>query len=107
LLIRAEAEAWQNQLTAAATDLNTVRGRAGLMPTTATDQAGLLAAIAHERQVEFFTEWGQRWFDLKRTGAINATLGSLKPTWTADASLLPIPLNEIEADPNLTQNPGY
>ncbi|TDX01425.1 RagB/SusD family nutrient uptake outer membrane protein [Dinghuibacter silviterrae] len=106
-LIRAEARAWQNNLSGAASDLNAVRSRAGLAATTATTQAGLLTAIAHERQVELFTEWGHRWFDLKRTGTINTVLGTLKPTWTSDAQLLPIPLKEISADPNLTQNPGY
>jgi hypothetical protein len=106
-LIRAEARAWQNNLTGAATDLNAVRARAGLGATAANTQAGLLTAIAHERRVELFTEWGHRWFDLKRTGALDAVLGPLKPTWTSDARLLPIPLQEIAADPNLTQNPGY
>lgn len=106
-LIRAEARAQQNNLTGAASDLNTIRTRAGLGATTAASQSTMLSAIAHERQVELFTEWGHRWFDLKRTGAIDAVLSAEKPTWTPDASLLPIPRNEIQADVNLTQNPGY
>jgi hypothetical protein len=106
-LIRAEARAEQNNLSGAAADLNAIRARAGLGAATASDQTSLLAAIAHERQVELFTEWGHRWFDLKRTGAINAVLGTEKPTWTPDASLLPIPKLELQADVNLTQNPGY
>lgn len=106
-LIRAEARAEQGNLTEAASDLNIVRARAGLAATTVTTQGALIAAILHERRVELFTEWGHRWFDLKRTGNIDAVLGGLKSTWTPDAALLPIPLNEISADPNLTQNPGY
>ncbi|HEV2478390.1 MAG TPA: RagB/SusD family nutrient uptake outer membrane protein [Puia sp.] len=106
-LIRAEARAGQNNLSGAAADLNAIRTRAGLAATTATGQSALLAAIAHERQVELFTEWGHRWFDLKRTGTIDAVLGAEKPTWTPDASLLPIPRLEIQADVNLSQNPGY
>ena len=47
------------------------------------------------------------WFDLKRTGTIDAVIGSLKPTWNDDYRLAPIPQLEIAADPNLTQNPGY
>ena len=106
-LIDAEARAQQGDISGAATKLNAVRNRAGLGNTTAITQTDMLAAIAHERQVELFTEWGHRWFDLKRTGTINATLGVEKSSWTSDAALLPIPLLEIEADPNLTQNQGY
>lgn len=106
-LIRAEARAEQNNLSGAAADLDAIRTRAGLGATTASGQASLLEAIAHERQVELFTEWGHRWFDLKRTGTINAVLGTEKPTWTPDASLLPIPKMEIQADVNLSQNAGY
>jgi hypothetical protein len=106
-LIRAEARAEQNNLSGAAADLNVIRTRAGLGATTASGQSAILAAIAHERQVEFFSEWGHRWFDLKRTGAINAVLGAEKPTWTPDASLLPIPRLDIQADVDLKQNPGY
>ena len=106
-LIRAEARAWQGNLSGAASDLNVVRTRAGLGATTAATEPALLTAIAHERRVELFTEWGHRWFDLKRTGTIDAVIGSLKPTWNDDYRLAPIPQLEIAADPNLTQNPGY
>ena len=106
-LIRAEARAWQGNLSGAASDLNIVRTRAGLGATTAATEPALLTAIAHERRVELFTEWGHRWFDLKRTGTIDAVIGSLKPTWNDDYRLAPIPQLEIAADPNLTQNPGY
>jgi len=106
-LIRAEARAEQNNLSGAAADLDAIRTRAGLGATTASGQTSLLEAIAHERQVELFTEWGHRWFDLKRTGTINAVLGTEKPTWTPDASLLPIPKMELQADVNLSQNAGY
>lgn len=106
-LIRAESRAEQGNLSGAASDLNMIRNRAGLANTTAATQPALLTAILQERRVELFTEWGHRWFDLKRTGNANAVLGALKSTWTSDAQFLPIPQNEIAADPNLTQNPGY
>jgi hypothetical protein len=106
-LIRAEARARQNNINGAQSDLNTIRSRAGLPNTTATSQALLLDAIMHERQVEFFTEWGHRFFDLKRTGRINPVIGAYKTTWKSTASLLPIPQNEITYDGNLTQNAGY
>ena len=75
-LIRAEARAQQGNIQGAQTDLNTIRIRAGLDSTTANDQPSLLTAILHERQVELFTEWGNRWFDLQRTGNLNSVLGS-------------------------------
>jgi hypothetical protein len=106
-LIRAEAEARLNDLANATNDLNAIRNRAGLPNTTAVDQSSLLAAIAHENQIEFFAEWGHRWLDLKRTGLAISVLKPLKPKLTPDGLLYPIPFSEITADPNLKQNPGY
>ena len=106
-LIRAEARAEQGYLTDAATDLNAIRSRAGLGPTTASNQTDLLAAILHERQVELCFEGGFRWFDLKRTGTIDAVLGTEKPTYKPYAALYPIPYTQTQLNPFLTQNPGY
>jgi len=107
MLIRAEARAQQGEIAGAQADLNAVRARAGLAPTTAGDMAGLLAAILHERQVEFVAEWGHRWLDLKRTGLADAVLGSEKPGWVGTDTLYPIPAGELTANPGLVQNPGY
>jgi hypothetical protein len=106
-LIRAEARAWQGRLPEAAADLNIIRQRAGLTPVVVTDQASLLTAIYHERQVELFAEWGHRWLDLQRTGLSDAILGKEKPGWKAQAILYPIPNTEIQHNSMLTQNPGY
>jgi hypothetical protein len=106
-LIRAEALAEQNKLDSAKADLNALRSRAGLPGVTATAQTDVLKAVLHERQVELFTEWGNRWFDLVRTGSADLILGQEKTSWKSDQSLLPIPLNEIELNSKLTQNPGY
>jgi hypothetical protein len=110
-LIRAEARAQQNNLSGAATDLNTIRSRAGLTATTATTQTDMLNAVYHERQVELFTEWGHRWFDLKRTGNIDAVMTTVAPakgtTWSSYKQLMPIPPSDILADPNIKQNQGY
>jgi hypothetical protein len=110
-LIRAEARAEQNNTSGAQQDLNTVRARAGLPSTTATTQAALLTAIAKERQTELFTELGNRFFDLKRTGAINTVMGIVAPQkggiWTSNQQIWPIPQGDIITDPNLTQAPGY
>lgn len=113
-LIRAEARAQQGNIAGAQADLNAIRSRAGLPNTTAADKASLLAAILHERQVELFTEMGHRWLDLKRTGNIDAVMGSPSGacatkggTWNTNQQLYPLPTNDIQLNPNLKQNPGY
>lgn len=107
-LIRAEARAQQNNLSGAKTDIDMVRTRAGLGGVSATlDQGQMLAAIEQERKVEFFGEWGHRWFDLKRTNRANAVIGALKPTWKTTSVLFPVPQAQILVNPSLTQNPGY
>jgi starch-binding outer membrane protein, SusD/RagB family len=107
-LIRAEARAKASKLVEAANDINMVRTRAGLLavPTTLS-QAELLAEIEKQRRLEFFCEMGHRWFDLKRTKKADTVLGPLKPSWDANDVLWPIPLSQINANPFLTQNPGY
>jgi hypothetical protein len=108
-LIRAEARAQQNNVTEGRADLDAIRSRAGLTPSNALDQTSLLADIEQERRIELFTEWGHRWFDLKRTGRANNVLPSLKPLWTSTAALYPLPESELRLNSSLSnaQNPGY
>ena len=106
-LIRAEARAQQSNIGGAQDDINMVRTRAGLGNTSAATQSTLLTAVAKERKLELFGEFGNRWFDLKRTATADAVLGALKPTWKTTAQLLPIPADQILLNNNLTQNPGY
>lgn len=108
-LIRAEARAQQNALTTARADVESVRARAGLGALSpSVTQAQLLLAIEQERKLELFGEWGHRWFDLKRTGRVDAVIGGQKPaTWNATDVLYPIPEPQRVANPNLTQNAGY
>ncbi len=106
-LIRAEAKAQLGDLVGAQDDLNVIRNRAGLPNTTAVTQATLLNAILEERNREFFTELGHRWFDLKRTGFASSVL-SVKPGWDAKDLLWPLPASELLLNSNLLpQNPGY
>jgi hypothetical protein len=111
-LIRAEARAQQNELTGpngAIADLNAIRDRAGLpnLPQT-LDQSDILAAVAQERKIELFAEWGHRWFDLKRTGQAQTVLSGDKGfAVPANQLLYPIPASELINDANLVQNPGY
>lgn len=115
-LIRAEARAKLGKLTganSAESDLNAIRSRAGLTASTAIGQTAVLDAILHERQVELFTEWGHRWFDLKRTVKIDAVMSIATQTkggtWAPYKALLPIPFGEFSLNPALRghQNPGY
>jgi hypothetical protein len=106
-LIRAEARAQQNNLSGAQDDLNMVRNRAGLANTTASTQAALLAALEHERWVELFTEFSDRWFNLKRMNRATAVLSLIKPSWKPFQQLYPIPQQDRNANPNLADNPGY
>ncbi len=110
-LIRAESRAQQNELSGAAEDLNILRNRAGLANTTAASQADMLSAVYHERQTELFTEWAHRWFDLNRTGQVNAVMSVVSPqkggTWLPTDHLMPVPQSERTSDRNLTQNSGY
>lgn len=107
-LIRAEARAHQEDLIGAKEDLNQVRQRAGIGETTALSKQQLLEAILLERRLEFFTEYGHRFFDLKRNGKLDAVLSTIKIGWNSTDSLLPIPESELSVNPNLLpQNPGY
>ncbi|MEV4886036.1 RagB/SusD family nutrient uptake outer membrane protein [Chitinophaga ginsengisegetis] len=110
-LIRAEAKAWLGNLAGARDDLKMIRERAGLENTSATTKDALLSAILHERQVELFTEWGHRWFDLKRTDNVNSVMSQITPlkggAWSANWQWLPIPLYDLQANTNIQQNNGY
>lgn len=67
-LIRAEATLLQSvaDKNKAIDDLNTIRRRADLgnLPYTLTETQ-VIAAIAQERRIELFAEWGHRWLDLR------------------------------------------
>ena len=107
-LIRAEARLMLGDITGAKSDINLIRERAGLLPTSATTQNDLLQAVARERRFEFFTEFGHRFFDLKRTGQLDATLTPVKQGWDNHDALFPLPESELILNPNLLpQNTGY
>ncbi|WP_432670498.1 RagB/SusD family nutrient uptake outer membrane protein [Flavobacterium sp. SM2513] len=107
-LIRAEARAKEGNLTSAIEDLNVIRVRAGLTPTTATTGQAIIADIREQRRFELFTEFGNRFFDLKRSGTLDAILPQYKPGWNSTDQLWPLPALELIANPNLNpQNPGY
>ncbi|MEO0898142.1 MAG: RagB/SusD family nutrient uptake outer membrane protein [Bacteroidota bacterium] len=87
--------------------LDPIRTRAGLAPldhTVLNTQALVRQAIQDERRLELAFE-GQRWFDLVRTGTVDAEMGQ-----TVDSRyyLFPVPVSEVLASSgNISQNPGY
>lgn len=86
--------------------LDPIRTRAGLTSLTGTvsSQADVKQAIANERRLELAFE-GHRWFDLVRTGTVDAEMGQ---TVNSNYHLFPIPISEILATNGvITQNPGY
>jgi hypothetical protein len=112
-LIRAEANTRLNNIPNAIADLDVIRERAGLPLISSIDpgisQSELIEVILHERQVELFTEWGHRWFDLKRSELIDVVIGDFKSNWNFTDALFPIPEIQIQNDPAMKndQNEGY
>lgn len=112
-LIRAEARAMLNNLGGAKEDLDRIRLRAGLTGTAAVTQLDLLTAILNERRLEFFSELGHRFFDLRRTGRLDAVMSVVAPAkgvgavWSPAKQYFGIPATDILANPNLVQTPGY
>ncbi|WP_158286437.1 RagB/SusD family nutrient uptake outer membrane protein [Chitinophaga sp. S165] len=113
-LIRAEARAQQDNITgpgSAQEDVDAIRAKALLTGTTATGKDAMLAAIAQERKIELFSEWGHRWFDLVRTGKVDEVMSVLTPqkggVWDPNHKILPIPFSETQLNHNIKQNPGY
>ena len=104
ILLYAEALNETGNSSGAITELNKIRTRAGLSGTNASGQADLRQAIADERRLELAFE-GQRWFDLVRTGTVDAAIGqSVNPNF----HIFPIPISEVLASfGTITQNPGY
>ena len=79
---------------------------------TATDQPTLRARLETERRLELNFE-GHRWFDLVRTGraipVMNAFFTKAAAATRIDAHNLvfPLPIQELQTNPVLTQNQGY
>ena len=114
-LIRAEARIMQNELSAAADDINTVRRRGAwtgkeeaieISPEEAT-----LEFLLDERGRELVGE-GHRWFDLTRTGKLVERVRAHNPEGRNNIQdyhiLRPIPLEQIDrTSGGYQQNCGY
>lgn len=104
-LIRAEARVRASNFVGAAADLQVIRRRAfndqTLVVVLPPNIEQAIDVILAERRLEFAFE-GHRWHDMVRTG--RAVDAFEIPAWR---TLLPIPLNARDVNPNLTQNPNY
>lgn len=76
------------------TPFNLVRSRAGMDEITDVT----LDEILEERFVEFACEWGERFYDLVRTGKATTELPGFV---SGKSDFYPIPLNQIDLNPNL------
>ncbi len=124
ILLKAEALNETGDINGAATLVNQIRNRVGLVPVIATSHDQMKHVILNERRLELAFE-GQRWDDLVRSGEIVTVMNSLNEVkytcgdgnqsapiainygMTESKILCPIPQQEMDANPKLTQNPGY
>ncbi|MGB0981622.1 MAG: RagB/SusD family nutrient uptake outer membrane protein [Winogradskyella sp.] len=119
LLMYAEALNENNKTTMAIDQINIVRARGGAAPLGTMTKDELRTQIRHhERPVELAMEYGIRWFDLYRwqrgstaTESIKATLlDHNKPSadnFQDRHIVFPIPLQEMNINTNLNQNPNW
>ena len=108
LMLYAEAlNASSNGPTKEAYDaVNAVRARSGLgVLNNGLSQDQFVDALLDEGLREFMCE-GSRWFDLKRTNKLAKYLTKYGFK-TGTNEVFPIPQAELDANKNMTQNPGY
>lgn len=103
-LVRAEANFRAGTAVGATplADINRVRTRAGLAPLTVVT----LPAILRERKLELAFE-GFRLGDVKRNRETITDPDGKPLAWNSSRLVFPIPLREINVNPNLVQNEGY
>ena len=111
VLFKAEALNEMGNTVEAANELNKVRRRAGLADVPGTlSKDEMRETIIHERRVELAFE-GKRWFDIIRIDGGQYALRFLASIGKVNVDqhnlLLPIPQVEMDANPLMTQNPGY
>ena len=108
-LIRAEAENELGQTAAAIADVNIVRARVFASPQPLAgglSQAQVRDAILQERLYELTAE-GKRRQDLIRANKYTQGTWYAKTGFFPYKVLMPIPQPQIDANPQLKQNPGY
>jgi starch-binding outer membrane protein, SusD/RagB family len=132
ITLKAEAQNELGDLAGAIVTLNQIRSRVNLPDVTAASKEEMKLKILNERRLELAFE-AQRWDDLVRSGeATNVMTNLVEYKYTCETNpadptgpglvsapirisyakvvnrwLMPIPQPEIDANPNLVQNPGY
>ena len=107
-LIAAEAAVLQHQWEAANHWLSVFKASRGLEHIYSEKEEVMMTEIEQQRRLEFFTEMGHRYYDLKRWNKLHQTMSQLKDNWATRFALLPIPQTELMLNPNLLpQNAGY
>ena len=118
VLLKAEALNELGQIPESVAEVNKIRNRVSLPNLTLAQQTSkevLRNVILKERRLELFLE-GHRWDDLVRTNQILSTMNNLTEidlrtgnpvnyNMTQAKILLPIPQQELDRNPVLTQNP--
>ena len=67
----------------------------------------LLNLLLAERRKELFGEWGHRWLDLRRFENAMTLEEKEAADWQATDWWYPIPQEERNKNPQLSQNEGY
>ena len=108
-------------LSTAVAQVDRVRARANMpklavnYPAAASDKDTFLKRLQMERALELATE-GHRWADIKRWGLLDNQAGidelklrdvDFNNFQIGRSSCLPIPSNEVNNNPNISQNPNY
>jgi hypothetical protein len=111
LLMYAEALTQQGKSDKAYDAVNKIRERANLKDLPAGySQDQMMKEIQHQRMVEFYRE-GQRFYDLRRWGTLAQELTNSDKEnankFQTKYEYLPLPQSELDANPNLTQNPPW
>jgi hypothetical protein len=101
ILIRAECNSRLGSSTGATplVDINSLRTRAKASTFTTVT----LNDILRERLLELAME-GFAIHDIKRT---KSTIPTTTYTWNSDKLVMPIPINEMDYNKKMVQNPGY
>lgn len=112
LLLLAESFTMQGNTGEGATYVKMIRDRALLSPLAAgLSQDQMMSEIRHQRMIEFARE-NQRFYDLKRWGLLQQEISNSdkvgKQFFVAGKyDYFPIPQNEINANPLITQRAGW
>ncbi|MBN1597675.1 MAG: RagB/SusD family nutrient uptake outer membrane protein [Bacteroidales bacterium] len=111
ILLKAEALNELGYVNDAADLVNQIRARVNLPNTTASTRETMREAILKERRLELAFE-GQRWYDLLRAGKAIEVMNAqedgegnnLNYNITEDDLIWPISQEELDLNPNMTQN---